>query len=82
MTMHHAMNGMISDGDMTSLEAQQEAAVDKSLLTMMIAHHTGAIEMAVNQLKGGESASALALATSIQVSQQSEITQMKALLKQ
>ena len=78
--MHNRMDGMMSDGDMESLENSAGAAFDTMFLQMMIQHHTGAIKMANTELKAGKYGDALALATSIAVSQQGEITQMKALL--
>lgn len=76
-----SMTGMMSEADMTALEGMSGAEFDKNFLTMMTAHHTGAISMAEDELKNGKNADALALATSIQVSQQAEVNEMKALLK-
>lgn len=75
-----SMSGMMSEDDMTALAGLSGAEFDKSFLTMMTAHHTGAISMAEDELKNGKSADALALASSIQVSQQAEVNEMKALL--
>jgi uncharacterized protein (DUF305 family) len=73
-------DGMMSQDDMNKLSNLSGAEFDHEFLTMMIAHHTGAIQMAETELKNGENAEALALATSIQVTQQAEITQMRSLL--
>lgn len=75
-----SMTGMMSEDDMTSLAAMSGAEFDKTFLTMMIEHHTGAISMAEDEMKNGKNADALALATSIQVTQQAEVNEMKALL--
>lgn len=76
-----SMTGMMSEDDMTALAGLSGADFDKSFLTMMTEHHTGAISMAEDELRDGKSAGALALASSIQVSQQAEVNEMKALLK-
>lgn len=77
----HSMDGMMSKEDMTALEGKSGAEFDKSFLAMMTEHHSGAISMAKDELAKGKNADALALAASIQVSQQAEIAQMKALLQ-
>lgn len=80
-SMSHGMDGMMSAGDMKSLANSSGAAFDKLFLQMMIQHHSGAIKMAKGELRGGKNAEALALASSIQVTQQAEIHQMRDLLK-
>lgn len=80
----HSMNmgdGMMSRSDMTQLATLSGASFDKQFLTMMIGHHNGAITMAQDELKKGKSADALALATSITLTQQAQVTQMRDLLK-
>lgn len=77
----HSMDGMMSKEDMTALEAMSGAEFDETFLSMMTEHHTGAISMAKEELSKGTNADALALATAIQVTQQAEVAQMKALLK-
>lgn len=76
-----AMPGMMSDQQMAQLTAAKGAAFDKTFLTMMIAHHKGAVEMANTEKSGGSSPEALALAQSIVTSQTAEITTMQDLLK-
>lgn len=73
--------GMMSEGDMSSLEGESGTAFDSDFLTMMIRHHQGAITMAGYELDKGQNAQALALAASIQITQQAEIDQMRALLE-
>lgn len=74
------MPGMMSDDDLGTLEASSGAAWDQLFLAMMIAHHTGAIEMAKTEQADGENADAIALATKIEAAQTQEIAAMKALL--
>jgi uncharacterized protein (DUF305 family) len=75
------MPGMMSDTDMHKLDAAGGGArFDRMFLTMMIEHHTGAIEMAKTEQSEGKSAAALALAKKIQADQTGEIAQMKQML--
>lgn len=74
------MDGQMSASDMKSLQSSSGGAFDKMLLQMMIQHHEGATKMAASELKAGKNGDAMALAASIMVSQQGEISQMKSLL--
>ena len=74
------MSGMMSDDDMESLGAATGAEFDQMFLTMMIEHHTGAIEMAQAEQQDGENPDAIALAEKIEADQTAEITQMQDLL--
>ena len=71
------MGGMISADDMKALGAVKGAELDKKFVALMIAHHTGAIEMANAQLKNGKSTEVKALAQAIIKAQQAEIDEMK-----
>jgi uncharacterized protein (DUF305 family) len=75
-----AMPGMMTDADMSKLMAASGKAFDKQFLTMMIAHHEGAVSMANDQAAQGKNADAIALAKQMATSQQAEITRMKAML--
>lgn len=75
-----AMPGMMNDAEMKKLDAASGAEFDRMWLTMMIAHHTGAIEMAKTEQSKGQNADATALAKKIQAAQTAEIAKMKALL--
>ena len=77
-----SMGGMMSDADMTKLSKLTGAAFDREFLTMMTAHHNGAIEMARTQLAQGQYPPAKALAQNIITSQTAEIAKMKTLLTQ
>ena len=74
------MPGMMSDGDMSGLEKATGAQFDQMFLTMMIEHHTGAIEMAKTEQSKGKNADAKALAKDIEAVQTTEIADMKKLL--
>lgn len=43
--MHHMMKGMASPEDMKALAAAKGVAFDRQFLTLMIAHHEGAVDM-------------------------------------
>jgi len=77
-----SMGGMMSDADMTKLSTLTGAAFDREFLTMMTAHHNGAIGMARTQLAQGQYAPAKTLAQDIITSQSAEIAKMKTLLTQ
>ena len=50
-------------------------------LTMMMAHHQGAIAMAKTEQADGKNADAVALAKKIEADQTAELAQMKDMLK-
>jgi len=75
------MSGMMSDADMESLGTATGAEFDQMFLTMMIEHHTGAIEMAQTEQQDGENPDAIALAEKIEADQTTEIAQMEDLLR-
>lgn len=75
-----AMDGMMSDADMTKLGGMNGTAFDTMWLTMMITHHQGAVTMSQTELTAGASTDAKALATKIITAQNAEIADMKKLL--
>ena len=75
-----AMPGMMSDVEMTGLAQASGADFDRRFLTMMIAHHQGAVEMSATELAQGRSPEAIALARRITDAQRAEIDQMQRLL--
>jgi uncharacterized protein (DUF305 family) len=74
------MSGMISEADFERLRAARDAEFDRLYLELMILHHEGAVEMARQELDGGDSPDAKALAQQIIDTQQAEITRMEQLL--
>lgn len=74
------MPGMMSAEEMTGLAEASDAAFQDMWIEMMIAHHTGAIEMARAEQDSGEFAAAVALAESIESEQQAEIEELESLL--
>lgn len=74
------MPGMMSEGDMMILESLTGTEFDRSFLTMMTAHHQGAVDMARAEQTEGLYRPAIDLAKSIQTSQTTEIRTMKDLL--
>jgi uncharacterized protein (DUF305 family) len=77
---HGAMPGMMSGTDMTKLMDAKGKNFDKRFLTMMIAHHQGAITMAKDETAKGSNTDAKSLAEKIITDQQAEITTMQGLL--
>jgi len=75
-----AMPGMMSTASMNTLTAARGAAFDKTFLSMMIAHHTGALTVAKAALREASDPDTLALARSIIDGQTAELAQMKAIL--
>lgn len=75
-----SMPGMMSDKEMSSLEGATGPAFDQMFLTMMIAHHQGAIEMAATEESDGKYDDGVALAKRIQKDQAAEIAEMESLL--
>lgn len=82
---HHGsmpgMPGMMTAGQMAELAAAHGADFDRMWLTMMIAHHEGAVQMAQTELAEGRDPQARTLAQQIIDTQQAEIEQMRTLLE-
>jgi uncharacterized protein (DUF305 family) len=78
--MDHGNSGMMSDSDMTGLDAATGTDAARLFLTGMTAHHEGAIAMAETEVTGGKNADAIALAKKIAAAQKGEIQVMKDLL--
>lgn len=79
---HGGTGGMMTDADLATLGTLSGAEFDRQWLSMMIAHHEGAIEMAETERTDGENPDARALAEQIVSSQRDEIGRMAALLPQ
>lgn len=75
-----AMSGMMTPQDVASLAAASGAQFDRQWLTMMVAHHTGALEMANTELATGTNPDTRQLAAGIIAAQQAEIDTMNGLL--
>ncbi len=73
------VSGMMTDEQMKQLEQAQGAEFDQMWLTMMIAHHEGAIAMA-EQAQASDSSQVKDLTEAIINGQQSEITTMQGML--
>lgn len=75
------MPGMMSDEEMSALKDASGTEFDQQFLTMMLAHHEGAIDMAKVEERDGKFNDAVALAKQIQRDQAAEISQMERLLQ-
>lgn len=74
--------GMMSDEDMSALEASDGSEAARLYLEQMIEHHQGAIDMAQDELDDGANFDVLALAERIVTSQTAEIATMQEFLTQ
>ncbi|CAM3781842.1 DUF305 domain-containing protein [Tsukamurella ocularis] len=79
-SMEHAMDGMMTPAQMGKLRTLRGADFDREWLTMMIAHHRGAITMADTELAKGVDPENRKLAEQIKTGQQAEIARMEKLL--
>jgi uncharacterized protein (DUF305 family) len=77
-----SMSGMMGEEDMATLEAASGREFDQMWLSMMIEHHTGAVEMARTELENGADPQVKQLATEIIEGQEAEITTMTELVNQ
>lgn len=80
--MHHgaSMPGMMSDEDMAALGDARGDAFDRMWLTMMVAHHEGALTMADDVLGTTQDPQVRTLAETVVAGQTAEIATMKSLL--
>jgi uncharacterized protein (DUF305 family) len=81
MDMGGSMPGMASMAQLDKLAAARGTAFDKQFLTLMIAHHQGALTMAKTQITKGRSPAVVAMAKKVVTDQSAEITTMRALLQ-
>ncbi len=81
MDMGGSMPGMLSAAELQRLTAARGAGFDKLFLTMMIAHHQGAVTMAKAQLAKGDNPEAIALARKVVTDQTAQIRTMQAMLR-
>jgi uncharacterized protein (DUF305 family) len=77
---HSSMKGMLSDDQLDALAALSGVEFDQMWLEFMIMHHEGAVVMAEAVLADGVDEEVRALATAIITAQQTEISEMRALL--
>ena len=80
MDMSGSMPGMMSLADMDALKAASGTTFDRQFLTMMIAHHQGALQMANTEIGQGSNPDAVALAQKVTSAQTAEIATMKDML--
>jgi uncharacterized protein (DUF305 family) len=79
---HDMGAGMMSESAMAELQGVSGGSFDRMFLLMMIEHHNGAIEMADEELKNGQSKEAKDLATQIKSAQQDEVQEMQRLVQE
>ncbi|GAB3127322.1 DUF305 domain-containing protein [Tsukamurella serpentis] len=76
----HTMEGMADTAQMEQLRSLRGPDFDRRWLTMMIAHHRGAITMAQTELARGIDVESRRIAEAVRTGQQAEIERMQALL--
>ncbi|MFT3660890.1 MAG: DUF305 domain-containing protein [Gordonia sp. (in: high G+C Gram-positive bacteria)] len=77
----HQMEGMMTPDQMAGLEKLSGAEFDREWITMMIAHHRGAVAMAKTELAQGQNPDMRTLAQEIIDSQTGEIAELEKQLK-
>ncbi|XKH55552.1 DUF305 domain-containing protein [Citricoccus nitrophenolicus] len=77
---HGGMSGMMSEEDMAALEEAQGAEAARLYLEQMTAHHEGAVDMAQDEVDGGQNPQAVALAEQVIDAQEAEIQEMERML--
>ncbi|MEU7970213.1 DUF305 domain-containing protein [Streptomyces sp. NPDC049097] len=76
---HAAMPGMATEGQLKNLRAADGKAFDQLFLTLMIAHHEGAITMATDVKAQGNNIRIEEMADDVIAQQSSEIMRMRAM---
>ncbi|MFD1146898.1 DUF305 domain-containing protein [Saccharothrix hoggarensis] len=76
---HGSMPGMASDEQLAALAAARGADFDRLFLQLMIAHHEGALQMAIELLSSGTDVRVEEMANDVVASQTDEIERMKAI---
>jgi uncharacterized protein (DUF305 family) len=75
-----SMPGLATPEQIASLRAAHGVEAERIFLTLMIAHHRGAIEMAESVLDRADNSAVAAFATGVVASQRSEIDLMQSML--
>ncbi|MFE3995120.1 DUF305 domain-containing protein [Streptomyces goshikiensis] len=76
---HGAMPGMATEQQLGELADARGADFDRLFLTLMTAHHEGALKMAGQALAGGNNVAVEEMATEVVATQTAEIHRMRAL---
>lgn len=76
------MDGMMSEDDMAALEDAQGTEAARLYLEQMTIHHRGAIEMAREEVSGGQNPQAVEMAQKIIEDQEAEIAEMEEMLQE
>ncbi|XVS61458.1 DUF305 domain-containing protein [Actinosynnema sp. CA-299493] len=76
---HRSMPGMATDEQLAALRAARGADFDRLFLQLMIAHHEGAVRMAIEVLSSGSDVRVEEMANDVSVSQTDEIDRMRAI---
>ncbi|NUT47645.1 MAG: DUF305 domain-containing protein [Saccharothrix sp.] len=76
---HDSMPGMATDEQMAALAAARGADFDRLFLQLMIAHHEGAVRMAIELLSSGTDVRVEEMANDVVATQGDEIERMRAI---
>ncbi len=74
------MSGMMTTPQQEEFDAASGVVLDRLFLELMIAHHTGAVSMAEEQIPAGANSEVTKLATDVKATQEREIKEMQILL--
>lgn len=77
---HAGMPGMATSQQLGALRTATGKEFDEQFLRLMIAHHEGALHMAVEELTGGRDPFLVRMARDVHASQSAEIRRMRTLL--
>jgi uncharacterized protein (DUF305 family) len=75
------MPGLATDAQIAQLTAATGVEAERQFLTLMIAHHLGAVDMAEAVQDRASNTSVLGFANSVIISQEAEITLMEEMLQ-
>lgn len=78
---HGGAGMMMSDDDMSALDAANGAEANSLFLEQMIVHHQGAIDMAEQEIENGKNPDAMEIAKKIVDDQTAEIQKMQEMLQ-
>lgn len=76
---HAAMPGMATEAQLKELAGAAGPAFDRLFLTLMTAHHEGALKMAGEALASGNNAAVEEMATEVVATQTAEIHRMRSM---
>jgi uncharacterized protein (DUF305 family) len=74
------MAGMTSESDMKMLESMSGTEFDRMFIQMMITHHNGSMQMAMDQQSKGANPDAKTMAKDMHTTQTDQVAQLEKIL--